>query len=318
VAAPLTSGRPVAVLPDPAEVVRADGPWTHRDVAANACRFHIVEAGDGPLVVLLHGFPTFWWTWRHQVVSLADAGYRVVAMDLRGYGGSDHTPHGYDPLTLAGDVAGLIRTLGAADAVVVGHGWGGLIAWTLAAEHPDVVRAIAVVGMPHPALLRHAFVADPQQRRLGRYVLGFQRPFVPERQLTRDDAALVETLMRRWSGSEWPDEETARVYRAAMLVPNTAHCSVEFHRWAIRSIPRRDGRRFQSAVGVPVEVPVLQVHGLRDGAVLPRSVDGSEEFVAAAYTRADLEGVGHFPHEEQPAAFDAVLLPWLAGLPATA
>jgi pimeloyl-ACP methyl ester carboxylesterase len=304
------------VLPDPADVVRAEGPWTHRDIAANACRFHLVEAGEGPLVLLLHGFPMFWWTWRHQLRSLADAGYRAVAMDLRGYGGSDHTPHGYDPLTLADDVAGLIRTLGESHAVVVGQGWGGLVAWTLASRHTDVVRAIVPVGMPHPALLRHAFVSDPEQRRLGAYVLGFQRPFVPERQLTRDDAALVETFLRRWSGSAWPDPATAEVYRAAMLVPHTAHCSIEFHRWAVRSIPRRDGRRFQSVVGVPVAVPVLQVHGVADGAVLVSSVDGSEDYVRSAYTRVDLPDVGHFPHEEDPAAFDAVLIPWLDGLPA--
>ena len=303
------------MLPDPLEVVRADGPWTHRDVVANACRFHVVEAGGGPLVVLLHGFPTFWWTWRHQLRSLAAAGYRVVAMDLRGYGGSDHTPHGYDPLTLAADVAGVVRTLGEPSAVVVGQGWGGVVAWTAAAQHPDVVRGLVAVGMPHPVLLRNAFIGDPGQRRLGRYAIGFQRPFVPEHQLTRDDAALVETYLRRWSGSDWPDQETADVYRAAMLVPNTAHCAVEFHRWAVRSIPRRDGRRFQSAVAAPVQVPVLQIHGRLDGAVLPSSVNGSEHYAAAGYSRVDLDGVGHFPHEEDPDAFDAVLLPWIETLP---
>lgn len=303
------------MLPDPLEVVRADGPWTHRDVTANACRFHVVEAGAGPLVVLLHGFPAFWWTWRHQLVSLAAAGYRAAAMDLRGYGGSDHTPHGYDPLTLARDVAGVVRTLGEASAVVVGHGWGGLVGWTVAAQHPDVVRGLVAVGMPHPAVLRHAFVTNSEQRRLGRYALGFQRPFVPERQLVRDDAALVESYLRRWSGSDWPDPATAAVYRAAMLVPNTAHCSVEFHRWAVRSIPRRDGRRFQAAVADPVAAPVLQVHGVRDGAILASSVDGSEEYAGRGYTRVDLEGVGHFAHEEDPAAFDAVLLPWIETLP---
>lgn len=299
------------MLPEPNEVVRRDGPWAHRDITANACRFHVVEAGDGPLVVLLHGFPTFWWTWRHQLVSLADAGYRAVAVDMRGYGGSDHTPHGYDPLTLAADVAGLIRTLGEPDAFVVGQGWGGLVAWTVAARHPEMTRGIVPVAMAHPAPLRAAFMSDPAQRRLGGYVLGFQRPFVPERQLTRNDAALVEQYLRRWSGSAWPDEETAAVYRAAMLIPNTAHCSVEFHRWAIRSIPRRDGRRFQAAVAEPVVVPVLQIQGLHDGAILPSTIDGSEAYAGAGYDRVDLEGVGHFPQEEDPAAFDAALIPWL-------
>jgi pimeloyl-ACP methyl ester carboxylesterase len=305
------------VLPDPAGVIRADGPWTHRDVTAHACRFHLVEAGSGPLVLFLHGFPTFWWTWRHQLASIPRAGFRAVATDMRGYGGSDHTPHGYDPLTLADDVAGLIRALGERDAVVVGQGWGGLVAWTVAARHPDVVRGIAVVGMPHPAVLRSAFVRDPEQRRLVRYALGFQRPLVPERQLVRDDAALVERFLRRWSGSAWPDRETASAYRAAMLVPNTAHCSIEFHRWALRSLPRRDGRRFQAEVAEPVGAPVLQVHGERDGAVLARIVDGSEDYAGAGYERVDLPGVGHFPHEEDPAAFDAVLLPWLQTLHAS-
>jgi pimeloyl-ACP methyl ester carboxylesterase len=302
------------VIPDPSDVVRVDGPWTHRDIAANACRFHVVEAGEGPLVVLLHGFPLFWWTWRRQIESLAAAGYRVAAMDLRGYGGSDHTPHGYDPLTLADDVAGVIRTLGEPNAVVVGQGWGGLVAWTLASRHPELVKGLVPVGMPHPAVLRRAFRADAEQRRRGGYIVGFQRPFVPERQLTRDDAARVEVLLRRWAGPSWPDAETAAVYRAAMLVPNTAHCSVEFHRWAVRSIPRRDGRRFQEAIAAPITVPVLQIHGLLDGAILPRTVDGSEEY-ATNYVRADLEGVGHFPHEEDPDAFDAVLIRWLAAVP---
>jgi pimeloyl-ACP methyl ester carboxylesterase len=299
------------VLPDPGSVVRAEGPWTHLYVAANACRFHVVEAGEGPLVVLLHGFPLFWWTWRRQVVALAEAGYRVVAMDMRGYGGSDHTPHGYDPLTLAGDVAGLIRTLGASDAVVVGQGWGGLVAWTVGAVHADVVRAVAVIGMPHPAVLRRTFINDPAQRKRASYVLGLQRPFVPERQLTRDDAKAVERYLQMWSGPSWPDDETSLVYRAAMLVPNTAHCSIEFHRWAIRSIPRRDGRRFQDAVAHPVTMPVLQVHGVDDGAILPSSVDGSEAYASAGYERVDLDGVGHFPHEEDPETFTRVLLDWL-------
>ncbi len=149
-------------LLDPEEVVRAPGPWTHRAVAANGSRFHVAEMGSGPLVLLLHGFPMFWWTWRKALPVLAEAGYRAAAMDLRGYAGSDHPPRGYDPLTLSADVTGVIRSLGVRDAVIVGHGWGAFLAWTTATLHPEVVRGIAPVSMPHP--LRLARLAGRRRR----------------------------------------------------------------------------------------------------------------------------------------------------------
>jgi pimeloyl-ACP methyl ester carboxylesterase len=101
--------------------IYVDGPWSHRAVTANGTRFHIAEAGEGPLVLLLHGFPQFWWTWRAQLTSLPTAGYRAVAADMRGYGGSDKPPRGYDLITAASDAAGMVRALGEANAVIVGH-----------------------------------------------------------------------------------------------------------------------------------------------------------------------------------------------------
>ena len=114
-----------------------DGPWQHHNVTARGTRFHIAEQGDGPLVLFLHGFPLFWWSWRHQLNSFAEAGYRAVAMDLRGYGTSDHTPRGYDLPSLAEDVSSLIAALGEADATIVAHDWGGFVGWTLAATHAE-------------------------------------------------------------------------------------------------------------------------------------------------------------------------------------
>src|SRR6266567_8369392 len=134
--------------------VQIGGPWNHRSVSANGTRFHAAEAGDGPLVLLLHGFPEFWWTWRHQLVTLAEAGYRAVAVDLRGYGESDKPPRGYDLITAAADAAGLIRALGEANATVVGHDWGGLTGWTLGVYFPKAVRRLAVVSMAHPLRMR--------------------------------------------------------------------------------------------------------------------------------------------------------------------
>ena len=137
--------------PDPS-VVRIDGPWRHLDVHANGIRFHVVEADspdaakvpltERPLVILLHGFASFWWSWRHQLKDLSGA--RVVAVDLRGYGGSDKPPRGYDGWTLAGDTAGLVRALGHQSATLVGHADGGLVCWATSVLHPRVVRAIAV------------------------------------------------------------------------------------------------------------------------------------------------------------------------------
>ena len=148
-------------LPEPDAAIRAPGPWTHRDVAANGARFHVAEAGEGPAVLLLHGFPTFWWTWRRQLVTLAEAGYRAIAMDLRGYAGSDHPPRGYDGFTLAADVSGVIRSLGERNAVVVGQGWGAFLAWSAAGLHPEAVRGIVPLSMPIIATITLMIVLSP-------------------------------------------------------------------------------------------------------------------------------------------------------------
>ncbi len=187
------------------------GPWTHQDVSTNGTRLHVAVAGTGPLVLLVHGFPEFWWSWRHQLTALADAGYRAVACDLRGYGASDKPPRGYDVYTLASDLAGLIRALGEQDAIFVGQDCGGFLGWATAVLHPEVIRRLVVVGAPHPLRMRQAIFGElSTQMRASSYLLGFQLPWRPERQLVRDDAALVADLMRRWSGPRFPDPETER------------------------------------------------------------------------------------------------------------
>jgi pimeloyl-ACP methyl ester carboxylesterase len=289
-----------------------DGPWTHRTVAANGARFHMAETGHGPLVLLVHGFPEFWWAWRHQLEALAQAGYRAVAMDLRGYGASDKPPRGYDPMTLSADIVGVIKSLGEPNAVLVGHDWGAFLGWTVAALRPKVVRRLAVVSMPHPRRLRAALVSDARQVAASGYVAGFQRPWVPERQLVRDNGALVGRLLESWSGPRGLEREAVERYRAAMRIPGTAHCSVEFYRWAVRSLLRPDGIRFARRMRTPVGVPTLQLHGAMDRSVLAHVARGSGRYVSAPYRWRLLEGVGHFPHEEVPEMFNAELLGWLA------
>lgn len=294
--------------------VRLDGPWTHRDVAANGARFHIAEMGEGPLVLLLHGFPQFWWTWRHQLPALAEAGFRAVAMDLRGVGGSDRTPRGYDPANLALDITGVIRSLGEPDAALVGHDMGGYLAWTAAVMRPKLVRRLVVSSMPHPRRWRSSMLSDFAQSRAGSYIWGFQRPWVPERQLVANDAALVGRLIHDWAGprtAEFPDDATVDVYRRAMSIPSTAHCSVEPYRWMVRSLARPDGIQFNRRMKRPVRVPTLHLHGSLDPAVRTRSSAGSGEYVEAPYRWRLFDGLGHFPHEEDPDGFSAELISWL-------
>lgn len=303
---PPTGGRS---LVDPDRAINAPGPWTHRDVAANGARFHVVEMGEGPAVLLLHGFPTFWWTWREQITALANAGYRAIAMDLRGYGGSDHPPHGYDPTTLAADAASVIRSLGETDAVVIGHGWGGFIAWAMAVLEPESVRGIVPVSMPHPRAMRSNLRRGGQWATLG-YIAGFQLPFVPENSLRRHEAHRVEELMRRWSDdTAWLDAQ-GHLYRSAFMRWPTAHTAVEYHRWAVRSFWRTDGLRFMSAMATPVQADVLHVHGTLDPMVLMATNAGSGDLVAGSYTFAPMQ-TGHFPHEESSTAFSQLIIDWL-------
>jgi len=300
------------MVPQSDSVIHISGPWAHRSVTANGTRFHVATNGDGPLVLLLHGFPEFWWTWRHQLTTLPAAGYRAVAADLRGFGGSDKPPRGYDLITAAADAAGLIRSLGEANAVVVGHDWGGLVAWTLAAYFPKAVRRLAIVSMAHPLQMRAAVLGGPfgLSERSG-YPAVFQAPMFPERQLVRDSAARVGEILSAWSSPGWPDPETERVYRRAMRIPPVAHTSLEYHRWFVRSSFRPDGLRYARHMRSPVQAPTLHLHGMADPCVPPAMARGAGRYVEAPYRWKVLDGLGHFPHEERPETFDAELIGWL-------
>ena len=293
-------------------VVHLDGPWTHRSVSANGSRFHLVEAGAGPLILLLHGFPEFWWSWRHQIADLADAGYRVVAVDLRGYGGSDKPPRGYDGYTLASDVAGLIRALGERDAMLVGHDWGGFLAWTAAAFHPRMIRRIAVLGMSHPLRLRAALATDPRgQLAASRYMFAFQTPRY-EHVITRDGARYVGDVLHRWAGPAWRTEPEFAAYadtcRTAMQIPQASFCALEYYRWALRSLTRPSGWRFVKLLQRPIGTPTLQLHGSLDPCVLPRTAQGSGRYVSGKYEWQLLPDIGHFPQSEAPERVTGELL----------
>jgi len=172
--------------------------FVHRETVVNGLRFHYVEAGAGPLVILLHGFPEFWYSWRFQISALAEAGFHVVAPDLRGYNKSDkpQEKNQYRIDLLAKDVADLIRETGHQKAVVVGHDWGGGIAWRVASAYPELVKKLIILNAPHPAALKREMRTFTQLRKSW-YMLFFQLPYIPEMALRACNYAAIEKAFRQ-------------------------------------------------------------------------------------------------------------------------
>ncbi|MFF2269590.1 alpha/beta fold hydrolase [Cellulosimicrobium cellulans] len=306
------------MTPDPSDFTSAlpDGPWRHEFVPANGARFHVALAGPEdrgvrdpgpPLVVLLHSFPQFWWAWRHQIEPLAAAGYRVAAMDIRGVGASDKPPIGYDAPTRTRDIAGVVRSLGSGRAVVVGHGTGGSLAWAMAALQPAVTAGVAAFSAPHPARM-HTSARRLLTPAALRQLAFYQVPTLPERALVRGD--LVAEVLAAGAATPFAPD-VVETYRTVMRIPFAAHTAMESLRWAVRSTPRPDGRRFLAALRRPVDVPALQVHAEKDGLVRRDLADADGAALARDFRFEVVDGAGHFLPEEAPDAVTDLLLDWL-------
>jgi pimeloyl-ACP methyl ester carboxylesterase len=276
----------------------------HRNVIANGISFHIAEQGEGPLVILLHGFPEFWYSWRHQLGPLAEAGFHAVAPDMRGYNLTDKPEAGYDIETLVEDVVALVRALGSETAHVVGHDWGGIIAWQAAWRRPDVVRSLAVLNAPHPGAYAGYVRRHPAQLLKSSYMLFFQIPGLAEWALTRRNASAVARAFRRAAGR--PDAFTAEdiaAYRRAFLRPGVATAALNYYRRAVRQGTR-------ALPDTPIDVPTLVLWGERDP-VLERNLnDGLERWVKDV-TIKFLPEVGHWTQQEAPGVVTGELVEWL-------
>lgn len=291
--------------------VLIEGPWKHEFVSANGTRFHVVTAGDdnrnAPLIVLLHGFPQFWWAWRNQIPALAEAGYRVAAIDMRGTGASDKPPHGYDIPTRTRDVAGVIRSLGERNAVIVGHGIGGATAWAMASLQPSVTRAVAALSSPHPAHL-HTSMRSTTTRSAFAQLGFFKIPTIAAKTMTRSDN--LAKLMNTWSATPF-EPDVVETYANALGIPFAAHNAIEPLRWYTSARPSALNRRFSQAVRTAVQVPALQLQGAQDGCLRREnaSVDSSAFCLNLRYEM--LPNAGFFLPEEAPTAVNTVLLDWL-------
>jgi epoxide hydrolase 4 len=282
---------------------------------ANGARFHAVAQGpeDAPLVLLLHGFPESSRSWRHQLPALAEAGFRAVAPDLRGYGRSDtHGP--YDLETLAGDAAGLIGALGRDSATVVGHDWGGAVAWATAHAAPERVARLVVLNCPHPASIRRELLTNPRQLARSSYMFFFQLPWLPERMLTRNRAGAIARALRGGSHvrEAWPREELDRA-REVFLRPRVASAALGYYRTAARrlGVARRLAKRR------PITAPTLILWGVEDRFLGEETIrpERLRPFFAPG-NRPEIrriEEAGHFVQCEAPERVNEVLLAWLAG-----
>jgi epoxide hydrolase 4 len=280
--------------------------WREGEALVNGVRLHYVEAGDGPLVVLLHGFPEFWYSWRNQIPALASAGFRVVAPDLRGYNLSDKPPGvaSYRMSLLVEDVAGLIRHAGAERACVVGHDWGGAIAWKLALIRPDLVERLAILNAPHPAALRRELHGLAQWFRSA-YVLFFQLPRLPEWLILRDGCAFLDKVLRQTVRRGAFSREDVALYKQALAVPGAATAALNYSRAAMRfpTRPADDER--------PITAPTLLVWGERDRYLGVRLSEGLTRWVRRLRVER-LRDASHWVQNDDPQRVNALLLDFLS------
>jgi epoxide hydrolase 4 len=296
-------------MSDPATMTELDGcPLSHLEITTNGVRLHVVEAGpaDGPPVLLLHGFPEFWYGWRRQIPALAAAGHRVWAIDQRGYNTSDK-PAGVRPYAidaLAEDILGVIVATGHERVSVIGHDWGGVIAWTLAERAPHRLRRVAILNVPHPAVMQRRMRTDPRQLLRSWYVFAFQLPWLPE---FGGRAGNWRSVVNAIRGSSRPGAFTDRdfdLYRQAWSQPGAYTAMINWYRAVLRHPPRFDKHAM-------IETPTLLIWGARDKfigrAAAPDSIarcrDGRLEF---------LEDATHWVQHEEPTAVNRLLLDWLA------
>jgi pimeloyl-ACP methyl ester carboxylesterase len=274
-------------------------------------RLHYAECGGGErLVVLLHGFPECWYSWRHQLKALGRR-FRVVAPDMRGYNLSDKPGRveDYRMERLVDDVTGLIRHFGAREAAVVGHDWGGAVAWAVAQYYPDYVWKLASLQVPPPAVWRKNMSLKQLLRSW--YMFFFQLPSLPEWLMRRDDFARLGKTLRATSRPGTFTDEDIEVLKAALREPGAVTGGINYYRANLRALLSRGFGDREIRTHERVRVPTLFIYGERDFAILPETVAGVGDYVDAPYTELRLGRSNHWVQQESPAEVNAALLSFL-------
>lgn len=262
----------------------------------NGVKIHYASLGSGPLVVMIHGFPDFWYTWRHQMEALSDK-FQVVAIDQRGYNLSDK-PKGvenYDMRLLVSDVVAVIKSLGQEKAIIVGHDWGGAVSWQLAMHVPQVVDKLIILNLPHPYGLGRELATNPAQQKSSQYARNFQKEG-SEKALTAERLA------------EWVTDPEARAKYVEAFQRSDFEAMMNYYR---RNYPREP---YQKPEGEPkrVTMPVLMIHGLKDWALLAPALNNTWEWLDKDLTLVTVPGAGHFVQQDAADLVTRSIRMWLA------
>lgn len=268
----------------------------HRYADSNGVKIHYAAMGEGSLVVFIHGFPDFWYTWRHQMNGLKDD-FRVAALDTRGYNLSDQPEkqEDYDLSLLVEDVAAVIRAEGQESAVIVGHDWGGAIAWRFVMSKPEMTEKLIIVNLPHPRGLMRELANNAEQQANSQYARDFQQPDSHKK--------LGAELL---AGYVAKDTETFAIYREAFK-KSSLNGMMNYYR---QNYPREP---YEGNVTVTpnVKVPVLQFHGLKDSALHHHALNNTWEWIDKDYTLVTIPNVGHWAHHEAAELVTDTMKWWL-------
>ncbi len=270
----------------------------------NGVKIHYVvtgaDAGTRPLIVMIHGFPDFWYSWRDQMEALAPD-YRVAAVDQRGYNLSDK-PAGveaYAMPNLVGDIAAVIAAEGVKNAIVVGHDWGGAVAWNIAMHRPELVSHLVILNLPHPNGIGREIATNPVQQKNSEYAFRFQQPDA-HKALTAEGLA------------GWVQDADARAIYVEAFGRSSFEGMLNFYKANYPRPPKAGSEPPAPQPALPkVKMPVLQFHGLEDQALLPGALNNTWEWVEKDWTLVTVPGAGHFVQQDASELVSATLKSWL-------
>jgi len=277
---------------------------THGYADHDGVKIHYAELGEGPLVVMIHGFPDYWYTWRHQMAGLAD-GYRVVAVDLRGYNKSDQ-PEGieaYDMSLLIGDLAAVIRHLGEDSAVIVGHDWGGVISWNFAFYMPKMVDALVLLNLPHPNGLAQAWSGTPDALKGADYARVFRVGSPSDPEIFFGNPMTPRTL------SFWVSDEEARNHYVEAFKRSSFDGMLAFYK---QNYPDLWNPDYEPGPPSPnIAISTLMFHGLKDTALHSDGLNNTWDWIDADLTIVTVPEANHFVQQDAPELVTQTLRSWL-------